>query len=374
MPDLAVDSARLASLYAAGIVAVFAAASIVVHVVLSVVASRRRQADDHSLAAALLTTCKGPVVLFTVLLGLLLAFQVLASSTDTALSWMADYREWALRVWMVLVAVMASYLATHVLEALSLWYLENVAERTASDIDDRIMTQVRRFVPLVVYSVGLLLSLDILGVSITPLIAGLGIAGIAVALALQPTLGNLFSGTYLAVEGELNEGDFVELDGGPSGFVVDVGWRSTKIRDRFNNMIIIPNSTLVDSILTNYYSYSKVMTVLVACGVSYESDLRRVEEVTLEVAAQVRDDLEEAVDDFDPVVRFTAFGDSNIDFVVVMQAQDRAASFAVRHETIKRLHTRFNEEGIEINYPVRRLVFPEQEGVPADEQGEALHP
>ena len=214
MPDLAVDSARLASLYAAGIVAVFAAASIVVHVVLSVVASRRRQIDSHSLAAALLTTCKGPVVLFTVLLGLLLAFQVLASSTDAALSWMADYREWALRVWMVLVAVIASYLATHILEALSLWYLENVAERTASDIDDRIMAQVRRFVPLVVYSVGVLLSLDILGVSITPLIAGLGIAGIAVALALQPTLGNLFSGTYLAVEGELNEGDFVELDGG----------------------------------------------------------------------------------------------------------------------------------------------------------------
>ena len=70
------------------------------------------------------------------------------------------------------------------------------------------------------------------------------------------------------------------------------------------------------------------------------------------------------------MVRFTAFGDSNIDFVVVMQAQDRAASFAVRHETIKRLHTRFNDEGIEINYPVRRLVFPEQEqdeGVPAEE-------
>ncbi len=368
MPDLAVDSARLASLYAVGIFAAFAAAAGAAHVVLSVVASRRRQADDHSLAASVLTTLKGPLALLLVTLGMLLAFQALASSTDSALSWLADYREWALRAWLVSVALIASYLATHVLESVSIWYLENVAARTASDIDDRIMAQVRRFVPLVMYTVGVLLSLDLLGVSITPLIAGLGIAGIAVALALQPTLGNLFSGTYLAVEGELNEGDFVELEGGPSGFVVDVGWRSTKIRDRFNNMIMIPNSQLVDSILTNYYSYSKVMTVLVACGVSYESDLVRVEEVALEVAAQVRDDLEEAVDEFDPIIRFTAFGDSNIDFVVVMQAADRAASFAVRHETIKRLHTRFNQEGIEINYPVRRLVFPEAE------QGEALHP
>ncbi len=371
MPDLAVDSSRLASLYAVAVFGVFAVAAAAAHIVLTVVASRRRRVDDHSLAASVLTTLKGPLGLFLVTLGLLLGFQALASSTDESLSWLADYREWALRAWLVTVALIASYLATHLLESVSQWYLENVAERTESDLDDRIMAQVRRFVPLVVYTVGVLLSLDLMGVSITPLIAGLGIAGIAVALALQPTLGNLFSGTYLAVEGELNEGDFVELEGGPSGFVVDVGWRSTKIRDRFNNMIMIPNSSLVDSILTNYYSYSKVMTVLVACGVSYESDLVRVEEVALEVAGQVREELEEAVSDFDPVVRFTAFGDSNIDFVVVMQAADRASSFAVRHETIKRLHTRFNEEGIEINYPVRRLVFPEAE---QGEQGEALHP
>ncbi len=374
MPEIAFDSARLASLYALGLVAAFAVGAVAVHVVLSVIASRRREGDDHSLAASMLTTLKGPLTLFLVTLGLLLGFQALASSSDDSLSWLADYREWALRAWLVAVALMASYLATHLLESLSLWYLENVAERTSSDLDDRIMAQVRRFVPLVGYSVGILLSMDLLGVSITPLIAGLGIAGIAVALALQPTLGNLFSGTYLAIEGELNEGDFVELEGGPSGFVVDTGWRSTKIRDRFNNMIMIPNSHLVDSILTNYYSYSKAMTVLVACGVSYESDLHRVEEVALEVARQVRDDLEEAVDEFEPVVRFTAFGDSNIDFVVLMQAVDRAASFAVRHETIKRVHTRFNKEGIEINYPVRRLVFPEQEQGEQGEQGEALHP
>ena len=361
MPELTVDSARLASLYALGLVAAFAAGAAATHVLLSVVAARRRRADDHSLAASILTTAKGPLALLLVTLGLLLGFQMLASSSDPALSGLADYREWALRGWLVTVALIASYLATHVLEAITMWYLENVAARTSSDIDDRLLPQVRRVLPLAVYTIGALLALDLLGVSITPLIAGLGIAGIAVALALQPTLGNLFSGTYLIAEGELNEGDFVELDGGPSGFVVDVGWRSTKIRDRFNNMIMIPNSQLVDSILTNYYSYSRVMTVLVACGVSYESDLVRVEEVALEVARQVRDDLEEAQDDFEPTIWFTAFGDSNIDFVVVLQAADRGASFAVRHETIKRLHTRFNEEGIEINYPVRRLVFPEAE-------------
>ena len=369
MPEVVVDSARLASLYAIGIFAGFATAAVAVHVVLSVVAGRRQRADQHSLAASILTILKGPLVLFMVTLGLLLGFQVLASSTDSTLLWLGDYREWALRAWLVTVALIASYLVTHVFQAISLWYLENIAARTSSDIDDRLVPQVRRVLPPMVYAIGGLVALDLLGISITPLIAGLGIAGIAVALALQPTLGNLFSGTYLLAEGELNEGDFVELEGGPAGFVVDVGWRSTKIRDRFNNMIMIPNSKLVDSILTNYYSQTRVMTVLVACGVSYDSDLERVEAVALEVAAEVRDAVEQAQNDYEPLIFFTAFGDSNIDFMLLLQAADRGSSFTVRHELIKRLHTRFNQEGIEINYPVRRLVFPEPEG-----RGEALHP
>ena len=370
MPEVVVDSARLASLYAIGIFAGFATAAVAVHVVLSVVAGRRQRADDNSLAASILTILKGPLVLFMVTLGLLLGFQVLASSTDEALLWLGDYREWALRAWLVTVALIASYLVTHVFQAISLWYLENIAARTSSDIDDRLVPQVRRVLPPMVYAIGGLVALDLLGISITPLIAGLGIAGIAVALALQPTLGNLFSGTYLLAEGELNEGDFVELEGGPAGFVVDVGWRSTKIRDRFNNMIMIPNSKLVDSILTNYYSQTKVMTVLVACGVSYDSDLgagggpspSRSRPRSATPSSRRRTTMSRSSSSPPSAIPTS-------DFMLLLQAADRGSSFTVRHELIKRLHTRFNQEGIEINYPVRRLVFPEPEG-----RGEALHP
>ena len=121
---------------------------------------------------------------------------------------------------------------------------------------------------------------------------------------------------------------------------------------------MIPNSTIMDSIMTNYYSDSEIITIMVPCGVSYDSDFDRVEDVTLEVATEVRDELEEAVDDFDPVLRYTAFGESNIDFRVVMQARDRPGTFMVRHELIKRLNRRFRSEGIGINYPVRKLVTP----------------
>ena len=356
LPEFVREPAPLVLLFALGVVAVFCVLGLIVNVALSKVERFRRALDDHSLDARVVATSRGPIVLFVVILGILLAYQVLAGGSHVAFSLLDDHRDWAFRIWLVIVVFEVSYLTSHILQALSLWYLEQIAHRTTSDLDDKLIPQVRRVLPIVIYSLGVLMALDLLGISITPLVAGLGIGGLAVALAVQPTLSSFLSGTYLITEGELNEGDFVELAGGPSGTVVDVGWRSTKVRDRFNNLILVPNSKMIDSVLTNYYSQSRVMTVFVNCGVSYESDLKHVESVTLEVAASVKDDLDEAQDDYEPLIYFTAFGDSNIDFVVLLQAADRGASFAVKHELIKRLHARFGEEGIEINYPVRKLV------------------
>jgi small-conductance mechanosensitive channel len=207
-----------------------------------------------------------------------------------------------------------------------------------------------------------MLILDQLNISISPLIAGLGIGGLAVALALQPTLSNFFAGTYLVSDNVVSPGDFIELENGLSGFVTEIGWRSTRIRTPFNNLVVIPNSRLADSILTNYYSPSMEMVVMVEAGVSYSSDLAHVERVVREVAQEVVQELPEATKGFEPWFGFGRFGDSNIDFFVGVQAKDRGSSFALKTELIKRLHRRFGEEGIEINYPVRRLLFPAQDG------------
>ncbi|MDA0769930.1 MAG: mechanosensitive ion channel, partial [Chloroflexi bacterium] len=95
-----------------------------------------------------------------------------------------------------------------------------------------------------------------LSIPISPIWAGLGIGGIAVALAVQPTLSNFFAGTYVVTEGELNMGDYIQLEGGPAGYVTEVGWRSTKIRTMFNNLVIIPNSRMAESIVTNFHNPS----------------------------------------------------------------------------------------------------------------------
>ena len=89
---------------------------------------------------------------------------------------------------------------------------------------------VRRGVLGFTMTVAAMLCLDILGINITPLVAGLGIGGLAVALAVQPTLSNLFAGTYVLTEGVVSAGDYVEMANGISGYVVDVNWRSTRLR------------------------------------------------------------------------------------------------------------------------------------------------
>jgi len=120
--------------------------------------------------------------------------------------------------------------------------------------------------------------------------------------------------------------------------------------------VIIPNSKMAESIVTNFFSPTPAMNVLVTCGVSYESDLGMVEQIALEEANILLKESDDAIKDVTPFFGFSNFGDSNIDFFVFMQAVDRIGTFRLKSTLIKRIHTRFVSEGIEINYPVRKLV------------------
>ena len=231
-----------------------------------------------------------------------------------------------------------------------------------------------RSINFLVLAVSFFIVLDALGFSISPLLAGLGIGGIAVALALQPVLSNTLASTYIVSDGAINVGDYIELESGVRGYVTELGWRTTKVRTPFNNMVIIPNSRLSDAIITNYFAPTSDMWVMVTGGVSYESDLDHVERVALEVAREVIRECPGAVKDAEPWFGFDNFGDSNIDFWFFIQAVDRLGTFAVKSDMVKRLHQRFRQEGIEINYPVRRLVFPPRNGAPSAMEAQEVVP
>ena len=113
---------------------------------------------------------------------------------------------------------------------------------------------------------------------------------------------------------------------------------------------------MASTVVTNYYSPTPAMNVIVTCGVSYDSDLERVETLVMQVAQQVIDESPDAMKENPPFFGFSEFGDSNIDFWVFLQARDRWGTFVVTNNLIKRIHARFKEEGIEINYPMRKVV------------------
>ena len=268
----------------------------------------------------------------------------------------AEWQHDIVRIGTVALVLIGARALVKVFGAVTDWYSETWAGSTMTQLDDRMLPVVRRVVPISVYGIGFLIALDTLGVSISPLLGGLGITGLAVALGLQPTLSNFFAGTNVISEGAFSEGDYIELQGGPAGYVQSVGLRSTRVRTWLNNEVIIPNSVVANSTMVNYSRPDPRMNVLVTCGVSYDSDLARVNEVTLEVARETIAANPEAENE-EPWFGFERFGDSNVDFWVFLQAKDRVGSFIVTNDLIKRLHVRFRQEGIEINYPVRKVVF-----------------
>ncbi|MDI6654677.1 MAG: mechanosensitive ion channel family protein, partial [Candidatus Hydrothermarchaeota archaeon] len=229
-------------------------------------------------------------------------------------------------------------------------------------VDKRVAPTINRVINIFIYAVAFIIILDRLNIEVTPLIASLGIATLAVGLALQDTLANFFAGLYIFTDKPVRIGDYIELDTGDKGYVEDIGWRSTRIRTLPNTIIVIPNSKLVQSRIINYYLPVEEMSVVMQCGVGYASDLGKVERVTIEVAKEMQKTVPGAVKNFEPFIRYHTFGDSNINFSIILRIEKFVDQYLLVHEFIKKLHKRYREEGIEISFPARVLYYPKTEG------------
>lgn len=212
---------------------------------------------------------------------------------------------------------------------------------------------------ILVLAVGGMVVLQSLGISITPLVTALGVSGIAVALALQETLANLFAGVQVLASKKVQVDNFIRLDSGEEGYVVDITWRNTTIRNLAGNIVVIPNARLASAVLTNFHLPHQPTDIWFECRVSYDSDLEHVERVTVEVGRDVMATVPGGVPDFEPLVRYAGFGESSIDFTVILQTTEFLSQYLVVHEFVKRLHARYWAEGIVIPFPIRTLVLPD---------------
>ncbi|MBI4299135.1 MAG: mechanosensitive ion channel family protein [Chloroflexi bacterium] len=342
------------ALFAASVLGASLVIALALHPALTRVVKYATQKTKTTLDDLLLEAISRPLFIFIVVQGVFLAL--------TTVSYLDRWQDYVNKAWVVFAGGTTLYGVQRISNAFVQWYGTEITSRTRGKLDDKLIPLVRRFLTVVLYAVGGLLILDNLGIRLSPLLAGLGIGGLAVALAIQPTLSSVIASAYMVADGMITVGDFIEVQNGPSGTVLDIGWRSTKIRTPINNLVIIPNGKLADSVVTNFTAQNPEVTIFVECGVSYESDLGHVEQIALEEARQLLHVLPDTVvaKDFEPFFLFSGFGDSNINFWVGLRARNRGSTFKLTHELVKRLHARFAKEGIEINYPVRKLVVSPQ--------------
>lgn len=212
-------------------------------------------------------------------------------------------------------------------------------------------------IDLTVYIIGILFLLESFGVAISPLITALGVGGLAVALALQDTLANLFSGINILVAKQIKIDDFVKLATGEEGHVVDMNWRNTTIKTSTENMVVIPNQKFASSTITNYAQPFAECSIAIPIGVSYDSDLNHVEEITVGVAKEILQEIPGGVKNFHPVVRYSSFAESSINFNVILRVETVTDQHLIRHHFIKKLHARYQQEKIIIPFPTRTVTM-----------------
>jgi small-conductance mechanosensitive channel len=289
---------------------------------------------------------KGPFMIWCVMAGLYFALDV-SRLPDNAVQTVG-------KLLLVLGIISVTFVIAHIGSGLIKYF----SSKSSSGLPVSSITQ--NIVRVVVFTVGTLVLLNSLGISITPILATLGVGGLAVALALQDTLANFFAGFNIILMRQIRVGDYIKLDSGEEGYVADINWRITKILMRSNNLVIVPNEKLSKAIITNFSLPSQDLAVLQEVSVHYKSDLRQVERIAAEVGAQVMKEVTGGVPQFEPFVRFTEFGDSGIKFMMILRAQESGDQPLIKHEFIKRLHDRFNREGIIIPFPIVAVNYDQE--------------
>ncbi|HCC56661.1 MAG TPA: mechanosensitive ion channel family protein [Solibacterales bacterium] len=309
---------------------------------------RRMAATATSQAGPILiSTLRGPIMIWGLILGLHFATQT-SELPPRALHYIAKS---LFALWLISITIMVSQLVGNL--------VRHYGGRSNGQMPATSLT--KSLAQIFVAVIGLLILLNHLGISITPLLATLGVGGLAVALALQDTLSNLFAGFYISIAGQVRLGDYIRLNSGEEGVVADISWRSTMMRTLGHNLIIVPNAKLGQAIITNFNFPNQYLAVQVAVGVGYDSDPDQVEAVLVDEAVRGVGQISGLLAEPAPNARLNpGFGDSALQFTLTVFVAEFAQQFAVQSEMRKRILKRLRVEKIDMPFPTRTVMVRQQ--------------
>ncbi len=307
-------------------------------------AKTKTKADDRFIART-----QKPITLLAIFIGL-----HLGAKNITAFSPYYHLIDLGFSVLYVIIAARLIFESFDLILTIS---LQKVGRGTVTDMDKQILPILRNITKAFIWFVAFAVILSLFGYDVTALLAGLGVAGLAIALALQNTLSGFFAGFYLLADKPIRVGDYVKLASGEEGYIESIGWRSTRIRALKNYLIVVPNTKLAETIIYNYDLPQKPVSLIMKIGVDYNSDIDKVEKILRKVAVKIQKESEGTVKDYEPIVRFDNFSDYSLDFTVILRLKDYTQQWMVGSEFKKNVFKELKKNKIKIPFPTTTVYL-----------------
>lgn len=285
------------------LIAAFAARAVAVRLVgrrLGELAARTEtEADDVALRAVL-----GPIGSLILIAGVYVAFRILAAG-------LADALLWSDKIFKLATTLLVAWALFRLTDAAAIAAME-VARRTDSDFDDSLVPLLRKSAKVLIALLAFVLGAQNLGYSVSGLLAGLGLGGLAFALAAKDTIANLFGGVTILLDRPFKVGDWITFDG-TDGVVEEIGLRSTRIRTFAKTLTTVPNQTLSNAVAENHSLMPK-RRIKMTVGVTYDATPDQMRRLVAEVEDMLK--THPGIDQDFMLVKFTEFGASSLDLFV----------------------------------------------------------
>ncbi len=301
-------------------------------------ASRTKTNLDDKIIKAI----KLPIRYLAIILGFFYGFK------NFDLSWTLSGKEFGITdIFLISIILLIGFMASRLFKTIFIWY----GEKENTKLSQTMFVFIRKMISLVVYIIAVMIIFGQLGIQIAPLLAGLGIAGLAIAMGLKSTLENLFGALFLIMDKSIGIGDWIKLEDGTKAFVADITWRTIHLRTLAGNTIIVPNAIFVGEKISSYDFPKKSFKTSITVGVAYDTDLERAEYIALQAGEKVIKDQKISVQENNPTVRYNLLGPSSIDFKISLQIDRVQNEGRIKHALIKEIVKQFKENNIEIPFP-----------------------
>jgi len=299
-----------------------------------ITAKTKTDADD-----VLLKKTSKPITVIIFLLGLNIALRelILPKNIENILINVL----WSISI------IFFSYICYIILDVLILRGWRKISKKTKSEIDDALVSIIKGILKALLIALSIIYILEIWGVQIGPFIAGLGIGGLAVALALQPSLANIFGGASMILDKSVRVGDVLLLEDGTMGKVTEVGLRSTKITSFDHELIIIPNTKLADSKIQNVALPEPKTRVAISFGVAYGTNIEKLKKIVLSEIKKIP----HFISNPEPVIRFLEMGSSSLNFKTYFFVDHFEHRANAIDEANTRIYNALNKNNISIPFP-----------------------